>query len=201
VTFQATTSEYFRTMGTRILRGRGLALEARLGAPDVAVVSVSMAAAPWPGQDAIGKCFRVRVQRAPCTTVVGVAQDMVQRDLTGTERVHFYLSIDQYRRTWGNWMILRLRGEAAREAEGVRGALQRPMPGASYVTVQALSDVVQDAQRPWRMGATVFVAFGALALLVAAVGLYSAIDTTSHSERTSLACGSPLAHAAPTSSG
>ena len=49
------------------------------------------------------------------------------------------------------------------------------MPGASYVTVHVLSDVVRDAQRPWRMGAAVFVGLGGLALVVAAVGLYGAV--------------------------
>ena len=70
---------------------------------------------------------------------------------------------------------MRTRGDAAREVETVRAALQQAMPGASYVTVHVLSDVVRDAQRPWRMGASVFVALGGLALLVAAVGLYGAV--------------------------
>jgi ABC-type antimicrobial peptide transport system permease subunit len=71
--------------------------------------------------------------------------------------------------------VLRLRGDPAREAEGVRAALQRVMPGASYLTVLPLRDVVRDARRSWRLGATMFVAFGVLALVVAAVGLHGVI--------------------------
>jgi ABC-type antimicrobial peptide transport system permease subunit len=100
---------------------------------------------------------------------------MVQRDITGSERYHYYLSIDQFTRTWGNGMVLRLRGDPAREAEGVRQALQRVIPGASYVTVRPLREIVGDAQRSWRLGATMFVAFGVLALAVAGVGLYGVI--------------------------
>jgi predicted permease len=175
-TFQATTPDYFRAMGTRILRGRSLTVEDRAGAPAVAVVSEGMARTLWPGREAIGECFRMRSDTMPCTTVVGVAEDMVQQEITETERYHYYVSIDQYTRTWGNWMVLRLRGDPAREAESIRSALQRVMPGTSYVTVHLLREIVEDTQRSWRMGSTMFLAFGMLALVVSAVGLYGVIS-------------------------
>jgi predicted permease len=174
--YQATTDDYFRTMGTRILRGRPILAEDRAGAPDVAVVSESMARTLWPGQDALGKCFRMREATAPCLTVVGIAEDMVQRDLAGTQRLHYYVSIDQYTRTWGNGLVLRVRGDPAAKAESIRQSLQRGMPGTSYVIVQPLANIVADAQRSWRLGATMFVAFGFLALVVAAIGLYGVIN-------------------------
>ena len=174
-TYQATTEGYFRTMGTRILRGRGITDGDRPGTPNVAVVSESMAHVLWPGQDAIGQCMRVREGTAPCTTVVGIAEDMVQRDLTGTQRYHYYLPIEQFTRTQGNGMLVRVRGDPAVDGEQIRRALMREMPGASYLTVRPLHDIVQDARRSWRLGAAMFVAFGALALIVAAVGLYGAI--------------------------
>ena len=174
-TYQATTPDYFRVMGTRILRGRGLMSDDRFGAPSVAVVSESMARALWPQQDGIGKCFRMRSDTEPCTTVVGIAEDMVQRDLAASQRYHYYVSIEQYTRTWGNGLLIRTKGDPAIEAERVRKALQVVMPGSSYVTVRPLSDIVQNAQASWRMGATMFVAFAVLALVVAAVGLYGVI--------------------------
>ena len=174
-TFQATTPGYFRTMGTRVVRGRPLTADDRAGAPMAAVVSASMARALWPGRDPLGQCFRMRADTMPCTTVVGVAEDMVQRDVGGGARLHYYVSIEQYTRSWGNWMALRLRGDPAREAEPIRRALQRVMPGASYVTTLPLRDVVRDQQRSWRLGAALFGALGVLALLVDAVGLYGVI--------------------------
>lgn len=174
-TYQVTTPDYFRAMGTRVLHGRGLAENDRFGTPDVIVVSQSMANVLWPGREALGECVRVRVADAPCTTVVGIAEDMVQRDITGTQRYHFYLASDQFRRTWGNGMVLRVRGDPATLAEPIRRALQRVMPGASYVTVRPLGGVVDEAQRSWRLGAAMFTAFGALSLAVAAVGLYGVI--------------------------
>jgi len=174
-TYQATTPDYFRTMGTRILRGRGFAAEDRFGAPNVAVVSESMARVLWPQRDAIGQCFRLRSDTMPCVTIVGVAEDMVQRDITATQRYHYYMPIEQFTRTFGNGMVLRLRGDPAIEAEMIRAALQRVMSGGSYLTVQPLREIVQNERRSWRMGATMFGAFGVLALIVAAVGLYGVI--------------------------
>jgi ABC-type antimicrobial peptide transport system permease subunit len=49
------------------------------------------------------------------------------------------------------------------------------MPGASYITVQPFSEIIGSQKRSWRLGATMFVAFGAMALLLAAIGLYSVI--------------------------
>jgi predicted permease len=175
-TYQATTADYFKTMGTRVLRGRGLADDDRKEAPGVAVVSESMARILWPGKDAIGQCMRIREENAACTTVVGIAEDMVQREIGGSERYHYYLPLQQFTRTSGNGMVLRLTGDPAREAESIRKALQRVVPGDSYVVTRPLRQIVDDATRSWRMGATMFLAFGSLALIVAAVGLYGAIS-------------------------
>jgi ABC-type antimicrobial peptide transport system permease subunit len=119
----------------------------------------------------------------PCATIVGIAEDMVQLDLAGTKRYHFYIPIEQFTRTWGNGLVVRMRGDVSRQAETVRAALQRVIPGPSYVTVRPLGEVVQTAQRSWRLGATMFGAFGMLALIVASVGLYGVV-TYSVAQRT-----------------
>jgi putative ABC transport system permease protein len=54
--------------------------------------------------------------------------------------------------------------------------LQAVMPAPGYVTVAPLEDIVDKQRRSWTLGATMFVAFGALALIVAAVGLYGVIS-------------------------
>ncbi|MGV3707294.1 MAG: FtsX-like permease family protein, partial [Gemmatimonas sp.] len=174
-TMQATTPDYFRTMGTRIVRGRALLATDRQGAPNAAVVSETMARTLWPGQDAIGKCFRIRADTMPCTEVVGIAEDMVQNGIADGQRTHYYVPLEQYTRTWGNWMALRMTSDPATSAERVRAALQRAMPPGAYVNAVPLSRILRDEQRSWRLGAGTFGAFGALALVVAAVGLYGVL--------------------------
>ncbi len=173
-TYQTTTPDYFRVMGTRILRGRGFASSDVAGAPRIGVVSDAMARVLWPGRDPLGQCMRVFSDTMPCTTVVGVAEDIVQRDITGP-RYHYYLPIDQHRPAGGHSLLVRIRATPAREVERIRRALQGVMPGASYVTVRPLAQLVDETRRSWRLGATMFSAFGVLALVVAAVGMYGVI--------------------------
>jgi predicted permease len=175
-TFQATTADYFRTMGTRILRGRGIAADDTIGSPFVAVVSESMARTLWPGREAIGQCFRMRTLDSPCREVVGIAEDIVQRELADGPRLHYYVPIEQYPRTFGNGMLVKLRSEPGRAGENVRAALERGLPAGYYLTARPLAEVVVDQQASWRMGAAVLVGFGALALIVASVGLFASLS-------------------------
>ena len=175
-TFQATTAAYFETMGTRILRGRGLRSDDTIGTPEVAVVSESMARTLWPGRDALGQCFRMRQLDSPCRTVVGVAEDMVQREIADGPRLHYYVPIDQYPRTFGNGLLLKARHDPHVVSEDVRVALQQVLPAGSYLVVQPLADIVVDQGASWRMGAAIMTGFGLLALAVAGVGLFGSIS-------------------------
>jgi ABC-type antimicrobial peptide transport system permease subunit len=49
------------------------------------------------------------------------------------------------------------------------------MPGASYVTVTPLSEIISHETESWTLGATMFLIFGTLALMLAAIGLYSVV--------------------------
>jgi putative ABC transport system permease protein len=59
--------------------------------------------------------------------------------------------------------------------ETIRKRLQQEMPGASYVTITPFSEIIGGQKRSWKLGATMFVAFGLLAVVLAAIGLYSVI--------------------------
>jgi predicted permease len=174
-TYQVTTPDYFATMQTRIVRGRALSPADDAGAPRVVVVSEAMAKTLWPARDAIGQCLRVAADTMPCTTVVGVAEDAVQRDLTDDKRLDYYLPIDQFRGPGGFALLIRLRNDPAASAERLRLALQKVMPGQYYVTTMPLSRRIDLQRAPWQFGATMFMVFGLLALVVAGIGLYALI--------------------------
>lgn len=170
----AVSPEYFRTMGTRIVRGRGIEELDGPNAPLVAVISESMAATLWPGKNPVGQCIGVGRLPDPCTFVVGVAEDIKAHGLDKEPVMYYYLPAAQYHPEFTR-LLVRARGDASGSTETVRRALQREMPGASYVTVTPFSDVIGGETRSWRLGATVFTAFGGLALVIAAIGLYSVI--------------------------
>jgi predicted permease len=173
-TLQAGSPEYFATMGTRILRGRGITAEDRPEAPPVVMVSESMAAALWPGQEALGQCLRIGAATAPCTTVVGVAENIRQNGLTGDQGLNYYMPIGQFHPEAAT-VFARVRGRAEEQKELVRRTLQPLMPGDGYVNVTAMREIVGPRFASWQLGATMFLAFGCLALVLAAIGLYSVI--------------------------
>lgn len=172
---QAGTADYFTTMGTRILRGRGFQASDREGSAHIIVVSEGMARAIWPGEDAIGKCVRVSELTAPCATVVGVAEDSRIRMLADAREFTYYLPAWQMDGFGDPVVLVRATGDAVALADDVRRRLQQEMPGAAYVLSMPLDRLVDPARRAWRFGATMFVALGGLALALAAIGLYSLI--------------------------
>lgn len=172
---QGASPEYLSTMGTRLLRGRNIETHDTRDAPKVMVVSEAMAKTLWPGKDALGQCVRVGSDTMPCTTVVGIAEDIrTSDDFNKDNLFYYYRPIDQSRPSGGG-LFVRVRGDAARQGESIRRALQPLMPGSAYVTVRPMAEIFGPTIRSWRLGATMFVAFGILALVLAAIGLYSVI--------------------------
>src|SRR5205807_1101893 len=168
----AVTPEYFATLGTRILRGRGIAIQDAKNAPRAIVVSDAMAKTLWPGRDPIGQCVKVGADTLPCSYVVGVAENIKYQHLGDDPGLFYYVSEAQWHPEQGG-LFIRTRGQAAPYAEPIRRRLQQLMPGASYVTVTPLREILGERTRSWQLGATMFLAFGALALALAAIGLYS----------------------------
>ena len=170
----AVSPDYFRTVGTRLLHGRGITDQDVAGAPQAMVVSEAMARRLWPGRDALGRCVRVGSDTVPCTYVVGIAENIKSQSLGESSGFYYYLSAAQFRPAQGG-LFVRVHGDAASSAETIRRGLQPLMPGASYLTVTPMSEVIGGETQSWRLGATMFTVFGLLALVLAAVGLYSVI--------------------------
>jgi putative ABC transport system permease protein len=172
-TLQAASPEYFHTLGTRVIRGRSITDADRAGAPMVMLVSEAMAKWLWPGQDAIGQCLRF-ADTAPCRTIVGITEGIKQSSLSDDPGTQYYLPIGQYHPENAQ-LFIRIDGDASRATETVRRHLQRLMPGGVGVVVTPMRDIMGREERSWQLGATMFVALGVLALVLAAVGLYSVI--------------------------
>jgi putative ABC transport system permease protein len=177
---QVTSPSFFATVGTHIIAGRGLTVDDREGTQPVVVVSAEMARRLWPGKSALGQCLRVGAEDAPCSTVVGIAEDTRQRGLSSAPDPTYYLAATQQPLTGARpripfGLFVRVSGHAGDYSDRVRRALQVEMPGASYLTTLPFADIVSGVQESWRIGATMFAALGGLALVLAAVGLYSVI--------------------------
>jgi predicted permease len=175
---QAGSPSYFKTAGTRIIRGRGFTDDDRGNSAPVVVINEAMANALWPGKNPLGQIMRIGSDTTPFKTVIGVAENMRVQEITGNPEFWYYLPIQQYMAQFGPaypQLFVRVKGGAEDHVEVIRKALQAEMPGESYVKVVPLRSLVAPRQRSWEFGAKMFVAFGALALIVAAIGLYSVV--------------------------
>jgi predicted permease len=174
--YNAVGSGYFSTLGLEIVEGRPITAADVAGEARVAVLSEAMARAYWPGERAVDRCIVLRPEPS-CMTIVGVAADAQQGLRPTVPHFLIYVPIAARWNAGANAMLVRSRdGNSARLVEPIRRAMQGAAPNLPYADVQSLADLLAPEIRPWRTGATLFSLFGALALLIAAVGLYSAIS-------------------------
>jgi len=174
----AVTPGYFETMGMRLVKGRTFTAGDVAGSEQVVVINEAMARAAWPGADPIGRCFRTKDDAAkddsPCLTIVGIVNDVRITTLGEAPPAHFFAPLTQWR---PDMRVLFVRVDDATEplVSAVRRALLEVAPALPYTRVRPFSEVVDVELRAWRLGATLFALFGALGLVVAAIGLYSVI--------------------------
>lgn len=175
-TLQAGSADYFAATGTRIVAGRALGAEDRAGSAPVAVVSEGMARALWPGRSALGGCFRVDRADSPCRTVVGIAEESAMRSLEFTREYTYYLPVEQFPDARSLQWFIRVADGGSAPLQALRTRMQRELPGAAFVNVVPMSQLLTPQLRGWRLGATMFAVFGGLAMLVAALGLHSLVS-------------------------
>jgi predicted permease len=172
----AVGADYFATMGTRILRGRAFGPADRHGSEPVAIVSDTMAQTIWPGQDPIGKCVISGDEPAPCGRIVGVAESTHRSAVREPPVMHYYIPFGQERAFGGTVLLVRSSGDPLLLGPAVRRALVDRDPTIRFVDVSTVQDQIDPQTKQWRIGATVFVLSGLLALLVAAIGVYSVMS-------------------------
>jgi predicted permease len=168
------TPGFFATAGTRVVEGRDFLPHERNDAA-VVVVNEATARAGWPGRSPVGECVEVE-GGGPCATVVGVVENARRFFLREPAALLFYRPLPRDADDGGRALFVRVaRGDRGVGVAATR-AIQALEPGLPFVHVQTLGDALDPQIRPWRLGASVFTAFGALAVLLAALGLYSALS-------------------------
>ena len=170
------SSDFFRTMGIRVLRGRGFTGADRSSSSRVVVVNKTLADLWWPDEEAIGHCMKVGGDTMPCAQIVGVVENIRRFRLIEDPAVQFFVPREQGPpRSHTGVLVVRPRGDARQAIESLRGALQARVPDAPFIDITALDELVNPQMRVWQLGATAFSVFGLLAVVVAALGLYSVL--------------------------
>jgi putative ABC transport system permease protein len=174
IQINAVGPRYFETIGVPIVRGRAFTAADRTGAPAVAVVNEFMADKFWPNQSPLGQRFRFYGDTAS-TEVVGVAKQVKYNSIGEDPQPYIYLPLEQ--RYAGS---LTLVARAAIEPGPVLLAVERQVRALDkdlpLTGVATLRQVLHDGLFAPRMGALLLGIFGALALVLATVGIYGVMS-------------------------
>lgn len=177
----AVTPGYFETMHIPLLSGRLLDEHDVAGAPGAVLISEAFAKRKFPGQDPLGQRVRVgpdigRSDRS-WGTVVGVVGNVKQASLALSESDAFYTSTTQY--AWVDTvqsLVVRTRGDAAALTPAIKSAIwsvDRDQPIVRIATMDSLL-ATSEAERHFVL--ILFEAFGLVALLLAATGIYGVLS-------------------------
>lgn len=179
--FNGVTLDYFATMGMKVLRGREFESSDTSGAPLVAIVDDSFEHQLWPGKSALGRCLLI-MRRTSCATIVGTVRHVKNDSLfeePWTNRANVYMPIGQAEfldnLLSASAVVIRTKNPPQALIRTIFAAAESVAQDARFVNVRPFSILVDNETRPWRLGASMFSLFGALALALAAVGVYGVL--------------------------
>jgi putative ABC transport system permease protein len=169
------SADFFAVTGASLRAGRMFAPAEERSPSRVMLVNEVVAKAFWPGKSPIGACVRL-ARDSTCTQVIGVVQNIMLFSMVRDDRAMIYVppghpAFAAARQPQA--LLVRTSRDPSTVAPLVRAELQRLSPNMPFVQVKPFIDLVAPQLRPWRLGATMFTLFGAMALVIAAVGLYS----------------------------
>ncbi len=188
--------DYFRAMGIPLLRGsvfdgtepaykipEGMEITSQNLAAifkDVtfsAVISKKMADTFWPGDDPIGKQFRLGFPDLglPWVDVIGVVGNTVQTGLDQGEVSEFYLSLRQWPMPVNMHLLVRTRLDPKTIINSVRTTVSSVLPDEPVRDVRVLAERIDNSTAGRRFNRNLFTCFAITALLLASIGLYGVL--------------------------
>jgi predicted permease len=166
---------YFRTMGIRLLQGREFGEQDRTGAPPVAVISETMARRFWPGEDPVGKRIR-SAPTAPWITIIGIVNDVRQFELNADPKPQMYLSYEQAGLFAPRDLVVSTDVEPLSLAATVRKTVWEIDKDQPVSNIRTMDDILSESIGRQRFSVLLLGIFAALAMILAAVGLYGVMS-------------------------
>jgi predicted permease len=174
---------YFETMGIRLLRGRVFTDQDRRGGQPVAIIDENLAREYWPRQDALGQRIR-NGNNDTWKTIVGIVAPVRHSQIvgeeasaTGTEgsgKGVYYFPLYQ-ENSPATFLIVRTTGDPAALAGTVRAAVHDVDPGQPVSDLRTMDERIALSMGPRRSAVALLSMFAAMALTLAAVGLFGLI--------------------------
>jgi len=173
------SSDYFRVMGIPVVQGRAFEPRDRTGAEEVVIVNQTLAARIWPGQNPLGKRFTFGDPEDPedpgWRTVVGVVGDVRHDTLDQEKASEAYWPQAQGPST-DTALVLRTSGDPVQLAGPLRAAVRELDRDLPLERIEPMEEVVSKALAQSRFKTLLLGLFAALALGLAAVGVYGVVS-------------------------
>jgi predicted permease len=169
---------FFDTLGQRLLAGRDFTVKDGAGAPRVAIVNETLATYFFGSENPIGRHIGWGRDKTLDIEIVGVARNAKMSTLRQEPRRVVYTPYMQEPEIGQMTFYARARGDAASIGLSVRQIAQRVDPGLPIFDMKTMATVVEESLFLERMVAALSVAFGGLATLLAAIGLYGVMSYT-----------------------
>jgi putative ABC transport system permease protein len=168
-------------MGIQLVRGRLFTPADDENAPMVVVINDTMVERYWPGEDPLGKRFHLSTAEVPWLTIVGIVRTVRHNAVIESPRAEAYLPHAQLARELGSatramTLAIRTDVDPTSMATAMKSAVRdvgRHLPLAEMQTMEHITSV---ALAPPRLSATLLGALAALAMLLAALGIYSTVS-------------------------
>ncbi len=173
------SADFFKAVGTPLLRGRFFSIADGPDAPPVAIINDAMARRSWPGHNPVGRRFKLgpRDSAHPWYTVVGVVGDMRRQGLEREPFPQMFVSLTQSPPPRAVDLFIRTSSDnPAAMAGALRAAVGRVEKNAPVYGVAPLEQLLGTYLAQRRFQTFLLTGFSIVALLMAAVGIYGLIQ-------------------------
>jgi putative ABC transport system permease protein len=172
----AASPNFFHALGTPLLEGREFTTGDAATAPKVVIISEGVARRIYPNQSAIGRQVRLinPDYSADWRTVVGVVRTVRYAGLSEADQPAIYTPFAQTPMLW-MYVMVRHTGDNSALAQNVRAAIRDASPALSPMAMQPMNTVLWGTVAQPRFRTELVCAFAAVALVIAAIGIYGVI--------------------------
>jgi putative ABC transport system permease protein len=179
--WQIVSDGAFEALGTRLVRGRWFEPTDTSGSVPVSVINETMARTYWKDGNAVGGRMRIGNPKNPWTTVMGIVADERHNGVTEIVKEKFYIPHSQWHvATGGNlirnvFVVVRAAGDPLGLARPIRNVIREMDPSLPVANIRPMTEVVSTALATPRLTGFLLGTFAAIALTLAAVGIYGVL--------------------------
>jgi putative ABC transport system permease protein len=173
VDIRTASTDYFRTMGIPLIKGRFFSEYDTTEMPPVVIIDEKFAQRFWPNDNPIGKHLWFDPKKP--ITIVGVVGGVKQYGLETDDKIATYFSQQQNPNS-GMFLVVRGSSDATPLAAAITREVHAVDPTAVVYGIRSMQDRLYDSLARQRFASTMLGAFALFALLLASVGLYGVMS-------------------------